>query len=97
MMSVYGKRCLRNGCRGLMQYEYTDKAVYNQLLYAHSIFDCDKAKMRASKGPSEQVESINALAEQHRDTFGKLCNIVELYLSRCGRRYVDMGGIFTLT
>jgi DNA polymerase alpha subunit A len=30
-----------------MRYEYTDKMLYNQLLYYQSLFDADKAKVNA--------------------------------------------------
>ena len=96
MMSVYGKRCLREGCRGQMSYEYSDKAIYNQLLYAYSIFDCDKAKKNVSKSPVEQMETVYALAENNRESFSRLCAVVELYLGKCGRRYVDMASIFRM-
>lgn len=48
-MSVYGHRCLGpkglgHGCLGKMHYEYTEKMMYNQLLYFSSLFDVDKAK-----------------------------------------------------
>ena len=51
-ISVYGKRCLgpkglARGCRGVMHYEYTDKMLYNQLLYFGSLFDVEKARARA--------------------------------------------------
>jgi len=52
-MSVYGKRCLgprglAKGCKeGKMSYEYTDKMLYNQLLYFRSLFDVDKARATA--------------------------------------------------
>lgn len=53
-MSVYGHRCLGpkglgHGCLGKMRYEYTEKMIYNQLLYFASLFDVDKAKT-AAKG-----------------------------------------------
>ena len=51
-MSVYGHRCLgpkglAHGCRGIMHYEYTEKMMYNQLLYFSSLFDIEKAKTTA--------------------------------------------------
>ena len=51
-MSVYGKRCLGStgrarGCKGIMHYEYTDKMLYNQLLYFKSLFDVEKQKEKA--------------------------------------------------
>ena len=38
---------------------------------------------------------IIALAEQNRLRFDVPRKVVEKYLSRCGRRYVDMHNIFT--
>lgn len=51
-MSVYGHRCLGpkglgHGCLGKMHYEYTEKMMYNQLLYFSSLFDVEKAKTLA--------------------------------------------------
>jgi DNA polymerase alpha subunit A len=52
-MSVYGKRCLgpkglAKGCKeGRMTYEYSDKMLYNQLLYFRSLFDAEKAVEKA--------------------------------------------------
>jgi DNA polymerase alpha subunit A len=53
-MSVYGHRCLGpnglgRGCLGKMHYEYTEKMMYNQLLYFATLFDVEKAKA-AAKG-----------------------------------------------
>lgn len=50
-MSVYGHRCLGpnglgQGCLGKMQYEYTEKAMFNQLLYYASLWDVEKAKSK---------------------------------------------------
>jgi len=51
-MSVYGHRCLGprglgHGCLGKMNYEYTEKMMYNQLLYFSSLWDVEKAKNKA--------------------------------------------------
>ena len=51
-MSVYGHRCLGpnglgRGCLGKMRYEYTEKMMYNQLLYFATLFDVEKAKTSA--------------------------------------------------
>lgn len=48
-MSVYGHRCLgprgrAEGCLGRMNYEYSEKRMYNQLLYFARLWDVDKAK-----------------------------------------------------
>jgi len=46
MMSVYGHRCLgprgrAEGCLGRMRYEYSERAMYNQLLYFRKLWDVD--------------------------------------------------------
>lgn len=51
-MSVDGPRCLgpkglASGCSGKMHYEYTEKMIYNQLLYFATLFDVEKAKTSA--------------------------------------------------
>lgn len=109
-ISVYGKRCLgaagkAQGCKGIMRYRYSDRALYNQLLYFDSIFNVDRAKKGLLKpindvaaGNSETPRlppgQIEALAEQNRERFAICANVVQKYLSDCGRRYVDMGQIF---
>ncbi|GMF00472.1 unnamed protein product [[Candida] boidinii] len=110
-ISVYGRRCIgisgkAHGCKGIMHYKYSDKQLYNQLLYFDSIFDVDKAIKRLLKPliqfeensenlPKQLSESeLQALAEQNRILFGICKNVVNKYLTDCGRRYVDMGSIF---
>jgi len=64
-MSVYGKRCLgpqglAKGCKeGKMSYEYTDKMLYNQLLYFRSLFDVDKARAKA-KGADKGLFPVHS-------------------------------------
>ncbi|TGZ79741.1 DNA polymeras-like protein alpha catalytic subunit [Ascodesmis nigricans] len=96
-MSVYGKRCLgKNGlaksCRGVMHYEYTDKMLYNQLLYFKSLFDVEKAR---SKAAAKDKDVINALTAQNAVRFGVVENCVGKYLDKCGRGWVEMGNIFS--
>lgn len=110
-ISVYGRRCIgtsgkAHGCKGVMRYKYSDKALYNQLLYLDSLFDVDKAKGRQlrpiydtldkSDAPPAPLATgqIEALAEQNRELFGYCQTVVQKYLSDCGRRYVNMGSIF---
>lgn len=100
-IGVYGRRCHGTvGCKGVMRYEYTDRDLYNQLLYFSSLFDVDKAK----KGQLKSLDipgvealphgSLEALAEQNRELFTRCTSVPEKYLSNCGRRYVNMGSIF---
>ncbi|KAG7193441.1 DNA-directed DNA polymerase alpha catalytic subunit pol1 [Scheffersomyces spartinae] len=108
-ISVYGKRCLgssgkAHGCKGIMRYKYSDRALYNQLLYFDAIFDVDKAKLGqlrpiydpfAANPPSKLPGGqIDALAEQNRIYFGYSKEVVQKYLGSCGRRYVNMGALF---
>ncbi|KAI8977403.1 DNA polymerase family B-domain-containing protein [Mycotypha africana] len=51
MLSVFGRRCILDNCRGTMKREYTDKQLYTQLLYFSSIFDPSKAKDKYLSGP----------------------------------------------
>lgn len=114
-VSVYGKRCIgsdgtAHSCKGVMKIKYTDKMMYNQLLYLNSIFDADKAKAQKLKELKRDGEDkdedtvvkasgynqgeIDALAEQNRRQFKIYQDVVHKYLNLSGRRYVDLGKIF---
>lgn len=106
-ISVYGKRCIgasgkAHGCKGVMRYKYSDKALYNQLLYFDAIFDVDKAKNKKLRpivndsNPAQDLSEgqLSALAEQNRVLFGHCREVVDRYLKDCGRRYVNMKSIF---
>lgn len=103
-VSVFGKLCINNGCTGV-RYKYSDKMLYNQLLYFDSLFDCEKNKNLELKPlaqagdknslPEKLSEgSIKVLTEQNRRLLEINRSVVQKYLSDCGRRYVDMGSIF---
>lgn len=47
-MGVYGRRCVRPGCRGTVQFEYSDVELYNQLRYFAMLFDPEKAQKAAT-------------------------------------------------
>ena len=99
-ISVYGHRCLgprgrAEGCLGRMSYEYPEKRMYNQLLYFAGLWDVDKAKDLA-KGQKEQdtKDRILVLAEINRTRFGVIKSVVDGYLKKCGRQWVEMDSIF---
>ncbi|KAJ4018952.1 DNA-directed DNA polymerase alpha catalytic subunit pol1 [Fusarium irregulare] len=101
-MSVYGSRCLgpkglARDCLGRMRYEYTEKAIYTQLLYFASLWDVDKAKTKAATVdmPRQDRENILALAEHNRVRFENLKGIVDKYLDKCGHQWVAMDTLFT--
>jgi DNA polymerase alpha subunit A len=102
-MSVYGHRCLGPkglgiGCLGRMRYEYSEKMLYNQLLYFSSMFDVDKAKQNVSKFgtgfDAEEKQKLEVLGECNRERFGTAKDVVKGYLERNGRQWVQMDSIF---
>lgn len=105
-ISVYGKRCIgasgkAHGCKGVMRYKYSDKALYNQLLYFDAIFDVEKAKNKLLRPIHSDIfvdplseGQLCALAEQNRVLFGNCRDVVARYLQDCGRRYVNIKAIF---
>ena len=100
-ISVYGHRCLgprgrAEGCLGRMTYEYTEKQMYNQLLYYASLWDVEKAKKKANeiKEVDEAKERIIVLAEANRLAFDNIKGIVDAYLTKCGRQWVEMDSLF---
>ena len=100
-MSVYGHRCLgpqgrAEGCLGRMSYEYSEKRLYNQLLYFAGLFDVEKSKAKA-KGERTYVEvkdRVCVLAEGNRDVFETVKGVVDAYLKKCGRQWVEMDRLF---
>ncbi|KAI0180110.1 hypothetical protein GGR52DRAFT_587672 [Hypoxylon sp. FL1284] len=111
-MSVYGARCpgphgLASGCLGRMRYEYSERDVYNQLVYLASLFDVDRARDRAASGAPglggsanagalapAQRDAVLALAEHNRVRFATVKAVVDRYLDKCGRRWVAMDTLF---
>lgn len=88
MMGVYGRRCLKDWCRGSVTFEYSDAMLYNQLRYFRYLFDIEKAR---ATNPDEML----ALAANHGEFLQRMGQTVERYLERNGRRWVDMGGLFS--
>lgn len=41
-VSVYGKRCLARGCKGVMKLEYSDTKLFTQLSYYESLVDVER-------------------------------------------------------
>lgn len=66
--------------------------LYNQLLYYLSLFDADKA-IAAARG-TPRFDEVKALAMANSRGFSEVGAMVEKYLERNGRRYVDMSGLF---
>lgn len=111
-MSVYGHRCLgprgcAEGCRGRMRLEYGERALYNQLLYWRSVWDVDNNNMSGAtaaaaaittdENAAEEREKVKAAAEWNRVRFGTCQGVVDAYLKKCGRVWVQMETIFGFT
>ncbi|KAL9613668.1 MAG: hypothetical protein Q9167_001797 [Letrouitia subvulpina] len=107
-MSVYGHRCLgprgrAEGCLGRMRYEMGEREMYNQLLFFRSLWDVEgrgveerlKEKEKEDKGgASELKEKVKAVGEWNRERFETCRAVVEGYLGKCGRVWVQMDGLF---
>ncbi|OTA66549.1 putative DNA polymerase alpha catalytic subunit [Hypoxylon sp. EC38] len=111
-MSVYGTRCLgpkglASGCLGRMRYEYSERDMYNQLVYFASLWDVEKARAKATSGATglggqgnggslsaAERERVLALAEHNRIRFTTVKSVVDRYLDKCGRQWVAMDTLF---
>lgn len=111
-MSVYGTRCLgpkglASGCLGRMRYEFSERDMYNQLVYFASLWDVEKARAKATSGATglggqgnggslsaAEKERVLALAEHNRTRFTTVKGVVDKYLDKCGRQWVAMDTLF---
>ncbi|KAI8628666.1 hypothetical protein F5Y19DRAFT_109467 [Xylariaceae sp. FL1651] len=112
-LSVYGTRCmgpkgLATGCLGRMRYEYSERDIYNQLVYFASLWNVDKARAKAQSGATglggegnagalsaAEKERVLALAEHNRVRFNTIKGVVDKYLDKCGRQWVAMDTLFS--
>lgn len=99
-MSVYGHRCLgprgrAEGCRGKMRYEISERDIYTQLLYLRRVWDVDVGGGGGWKASTEeQREKCKVVGERNRERFETCRAVVEGYLGKCGRVWVQMDGLF---
>lgn len=108
-MSVYGGRCLgpkglARDCLGRMRYEFSERDMYNQLVYLASLFDVAKAKAKATAAAAagessgglttEAKDKICVVADQNHKRFGTVKGVVDRYLDKCGRQWVAMDTLF---
>ena len=81
--------------------------MYNQLLYFRGLFDVDAKDLSgndvASNGvvvkkkeedAGDEKEKIKVVRELMRERFGTCKGVVEGYLKRCGRVWVQMDALF---
>ncbi|KAL6711128.1 DNA-directed DNA polymerase alpha catalytic subunit pol1 [Coniothyrium glycines] len=99
-ISVYGTRCLgpkglAKDCLGKMHWEMSEKDVWNQLLYFQSLFDVDRvSKDTIGIKVEESVEKTRILANVNRERFTTLKGVVDRWLERNGRQWVQMDSLF---
>ena len=74
-----------------MRYEVGEKYMYNQLLYFRGLWDVEHSKIKVE---GEEKEKVEALKEWNRERFGTCSDVVEGYLRKCGRVWVQMDGLF---
>jgi DNA polymerase alpha subunit A len=79
-----------------MAYEYPDKKLYNQLLYFAGMWDAKKAKetVKASKEYEVIRDRVVVLAEANKASFAVVKGVVDAYLRKCGRQWVEMDSLF---
>ncbi|KAG1054455.1 hypothetical protein G6F43_003533 [Rhizopus delemar] len=94
MISVFGRRCLADECRGTMKREYTDKQLYTQLLFFYSLFDPTKAKNNFT--PNQLTSQHEAIINKYFNLLLTHQNIVSEYLERSGYRYVDLSKLLVI-
>ena len=90
-----------------MSFEYSEKALYNQLLFLQGLFDTDKSleKLTNSKslvgggggaivGGGEEKEKLKVLAQNNRLQWESCKGIVKAYLDKSGWGWVSMDSLF---
>jgi len=90
-MGVYGRRCLRQGCRGTITFEYSDAMLYNQLRYYSYLFEGGKTDTL----PKAVSLELDALVQVQSEFLVAMKDTVEKYLDQCGRRWVELGSLFS--
>ncbi|KAF9100336.1 DNA-directed DNA polymerase alpha catalytic subunit pol1 [Mortierella sp. GBA35] len=92
MISVVGRRCLVEGCRGSMHREYSDGGLYTQLSFFSHIFDINKT---LEKVDFEKNGAVRVLIEQNRELIRALKVCADKYIDKNARRYVDLSQLFS--
>ncbi|TFK68725.1 hypothetical protein BDN72DRAFT_948057 [Pluteus cervinus] len=93
MMRVYGRRCLRPGCKGTVAFEYPDSDLYMQLRYFASLFDEQKIR-KAAIGSSDKV-ATEAAVNYNTLLLEGLLACTNKHLDQSGRRWVSLPGLFS--
>ncbi|KAI9025578.1 hypothetical protein DFJ74DRAFT_618536 [Hyaloraphidium curvatum] len=92
-VSVYGKRCLVRGCKGVMKLEYSDTKLFTQLSYYASLVDVDR--LAAKLEGKDDRENQLAVAARFKEPLAELKREVMAYLSKNDRNYVNLRDLFS--
>ncbi|KAF9175853.1 DNA polymerase alpha catalytic subunit [Mortierella sp. AD011] len=92
MVSVLGRRCLVEGCRGVMHNEYSDGSLYTQLSFFSHIFDAHKA---LDKVDFDKNGAIRVQIQHNRELIGQLKACADRYMEKNARRVVDLSQLFS--
>ncbi|KAF9429224.1 DNA-directed DNA polymerase alpha catalytic subunit pol1, partial [Entomortierella beljakovae] len=92
MVSVLGRRCLVDGCRGVMNNEYSDASLYTQLAYFSHMFDAEKAM---AKLDVKEHTAIHVQIGQHGELIRQLKVCADKYVDKSARRFVDLAQLFS--
>ncbi|KAJ1956569.1 DNA-directed DNA polymerase alpha catalytic subunit pol1, partial [Linderina pennispora] len=90
-MSVAGSRCLRPHCSGKLHEVYTDKMLYNQILFFSAILNTERSATRLGLPASD----VRIIRDAHMEHVSKLASVVDSYMSVSARRFVDMSTLFS--
>ncbi|RKP01383.1 hypothetical protein CXG81DRAFT_12079 [Caulochytrium protostelioides] len=100
-MSVYGRRCLVPGCRGVMAYRYTDRQLATQLHYYASLLDparCRAAAKTATMDADARLQ-INRLLDTYEAQpalVAPMKQVVDRFIAVNAREQVDLGHLAKL-
>jgi DNA polymerase alpha subunit A len=95
-----GRQCLRVGCHGAMEKEYSDKALYTQMVYLQSIFDYarfDRLAERKVRGTSKEdkVERVEDKVILIKKELQHLSSHVQGYLQQSGFNMISLADVFS--
>ncbi|OMH81149.1 DNA polymerase alpha catalytic subunit [Zancudomyces culisetae] len=94
-------RCLRHdiGCSGTLKRAYTERSLYNQLLYYSTLFDLKRTRARIAdtfkdlaSGDIDRTVGNNYTTR--KSEFDTCFNTVKSYLDVSAFRFVDLGSLF---
>ncbi|KAJ3189315.1 DNA-directed DNA polymerase alpha catalytic subunit pol1 [Gaertneriomyces sp. JEL0708] len=90
-VGVWGERCAREGCGGVVRVEYSDKMLYTQLCYFEHILSMESCETEFK----DRLAEARSVLTQNAEVIGKLQRVVSRYLEVSGRRFVDLRQLFS--